>query len=190
MRLHLILPKVEPDNITRPTRCPKPNCRGNQLKFHQQVLKPLRDTAVHQVTAHRYRCLKCGHVFHVYPKGVTRDHTSQRVKGLAVLLYLLGLSYGATSLAMEALGIYLCKSRVYDTVQAAARRVKGLKRGEVFQDLKTPAVGGDLTSVKCNQRQVALPRFDCGPHQWVGADGRRPVWGRCSHSAGVDGTHS
>jgi hypothetical protein len=156
MRLHLILPRVEPDNITPPTRCPKPTCRSNRLKFHQQVPKPLRDTAVHQVTVHRYRCLKCGHVFHVYPKGVSRDHTSARVKGLGVLLYLLGLSYGATSLAMEALGIYMCKSRIYDTVQQAARRVPGLKRGKVFQDLKSPAVAGDLTMVKCNGRWLPL----------------------------------
>jgi len=161
MRLHLILPRVEPDNITPPTKCPKPKCGSKQLYFHQQVQKPLRDTAVRQVVVHRYRCLKCGHVFRVYPKGVSRDHTSQRVKGLGVLLYLLGLSYGATSLAMEALamealGIYMCKSRIYDTVQAAARRVKGLKRGEVFSDFKTAAMGGDLTTVKCNGKWLPL----------------------------------
>lgn len=156
MRLHMILPRVEPDNISPPTRCPKPACRSKRLYFHQQVQKPLRDTAVHQVLVHRYRCLKCGHVFRVYPKGVSRDHTSQRVKGLAVLLYLLGLSYGATSLAMEALGIYMCKSRIYDTVQAAARRVRGLKRGEVFSDIKSPAVGGDLTFVKCKGKWLPL----------------------------------
>jgi hypothetical protein len=35
------------------------------------------------------------------------------VKGLGVMLYLLGLSYGATSLALEALGVYMCKTSVY-----------------------------------------------------------------------------
>jgi hypothetical protein len=58
--------------------------------------------------------LKCKRTFRVYPEGTTHAQTSQRVKGLAVMLYLLGLSYGATSLALEALGVYLCKSRVYD----------------------------------------------------------------------------
>lgn len=156
MRLHLILPRVEPDNISPPAKCAKPGCGSKQLYLHQQVPKPLRDTAVRQVVVHRYRCLKCGHVFRVYPQGVSRDHTSQRVKGLAVLLYLLGLSYGATSLAMEALGIYMCKSRIYDTVQAAARRVGGLKRGEVFANIKTPAMGGDLTMVKCQGKWLPL----------------------------------
>ena len=65
------------------------------------------------------------------------------------MLYLLGLSYGATSLALEALGVYLCKSRVSDAVQETAKLVPGLKRDQVFAGIKTPALGGDLTSVKC-----------------------------------------
>ncbi|MCS7285680.1 MAG: hypothetical protein RMK30_02285 [Anaerolineae bacterium] len=32
----------------------------------------------------------------VYPVGVSRDHFFQRVRGLAVILYLLGLSYEAS----------------------------------------------------------------------------------------------
>jgi transposase-like protein len=156
MRLHLILPSVEPDQITPPRQCPNPRCKSKRLYLHQQVPKPLRDTALRSVVVHRYRCLTCGHTFRVYPKGVTQDHTSQRVKGLAVLLYLLGLSYGATSLAMQALGIYMCKSRIYDTVQEAARRVPGLKRGEVFGSIKTPAMGGDLTMVKCRGKWLPL----------------------------------
>jgi len=66
------------------------------------------------------------------------------------MLYLLGLSYGATSLALEALGVYLCKTSVYEAVQAAAEQVPGMKRHEVFAGVRTPALGGDLTSVKCN----------------------------------------
>jgi SAM-dependent methyltransferase len=64
------------------------------------------------------------------------------------LLYLLGLSYGAVSLALDALGVYVCKSRVYDAVQAAAERVPGMKRDQVFENVRTPALGDDLTSVK------------------------------------------
>jgi len=78
------------------------------------------------------------------------------VKGLGVLLYLLGLSYGAVSLTLEALGAYLCKSRVYDVVQATAERVPGLKREHIFEALRTPALGSDVTSVKCNGQWLAL----------------------------------
>jgi transposase-like protein len=92
----------------------------------------------------------------VYPQGVTQAQTSQRVKGLAVMLYLLGLSYGAVSLALEALGVYMCKSSVYEAIQAAAEKVPGLRRTKVFAELRTPALGGDLTSVKCNGEWLHL----------------------------------
>jgi len=63
---------------------------------------------------------------------------------------LLGLSYGAVSLALEALGVYLCKSSVYAAVQAAVEKVPGLKRSQVFAGMRRPALGSDVTAVKCN----------------------------------------
>ena len=72
------------------------------------------------------------------------------------MLYLLGLSYGAVSLVLEALGVHLCKSRVYEVVPAAAERAPGLKQEKVFEEMRTPALGGDLTSVKCNGRWLTL----------------------------------
>jgi transposase-like protein len=156
MRLQLLLPKVKPEQITAPTTCVDPKCRGRKFRFHQPVSKALRDTVYHQVQAHRYQCLKCGRTFRVYPEGVSSAQTSLRVKGLAVMLYLLGLSYGATSLAVEAIGVSMCKSRVYDAVQEAARRVPGLKREQVFNGLRTPALGADLTTVKCKGQWLPL----------------------------------
>jgi hypothetical protein len=65
------------------------------------------------------------------------------------MLYLLGLSYGAVLLALESLGVPLSKTRVYEIVQAVASRLPDLKREQVFQGIKTAALGADLTSVKC-----------------------------------------
>ncbi|HET9920629.1 MAG TPA: transposase [Ktedonobacteraceae bacterium] len=151
-----MLAKVNPEAIAAPTRCAYAGCGGRKFHLRQEVAKPLRDTVYHEVQVRRYQCLRCKRTFRVYPEGASRAQTSQRVKGLAVMLYLLGLSYGATSLALEALGVYVCKSRVYDTVQDAARRVPGLKREQVFAGLKTPALGGDLTSVKCKGQWLPL----------------------------------
>lgn len=156
MRLQLILPRVEPRVMTLPGRCPYEDCQGTHFRHHQAVSKPLRDTIYPQVVVHRYECLRCKRTFRVYPTGVTKAQTSQRVQGLAVMLYLLGLSYGAVSLVLEALGTYLCKSRVYDIVQMAAERVPGLKRERIFEGVQTPALGGDVTSVKCNGRWLPL----------------------------------
>ena len=149
MRLHLILPQVKPGDFSLPSQCPYADCKGRNFKLLQLVIKPLRDSVYSKVTAHRYRCLSCGRTFRVYPKGVNRGQISLRVKGLAIMLYLLGLSYGAVSIALEALGIYMSKGSVYGAVQDAAKRVPGLKREEVFQGIKTPALGADVTLVKC-----------------------------------------
>ncbi len=156
MRLELILPRVEPTEFKMPLVCPHKGCQGRHFEHHQEVDKPLKDTTYEAVFAHRYRCLRCGRTFRVYPQGVTHAQTSQRVKGLAVLLYLLGLSYGAVSLALGALGAYMAKSSVYQAVQAAAKKVPGMKRQEVFAGIRTPALGGDLTSVKCNGEWLLL----------------------------------
>ena len=156
MRLHMILPRVEPNAFKVPTACPYPGCGGNHLELHQTVIKPVKDTEYQAVSAHRYRCLRCGRTFRVYPQGVTRDQTSQRVKGLGVFLYLLGLSYGAVSLALDALGVYMARTSVYAAVQAAAEKVPGMKRHEVFAGIRTPALGGDVTSVKCRGQWLPL----------------------------------
>jgi len=156
MRLQLILPRVDPTVFDMPAVCPVKGCQGKHFEHHQEVVKPLKDTKHEAVTAHRYRCLRCKQTFRVYPQGVTHAQTSQRVKGMAVLLYLLGLSYGAVSLALEALGVYMAKSSVYEAVQAAAKKVPGLKRQEVLAGVRTPAVGSDLTSVKCKGEWLHL----------------------------------
>jgi transposase-like protein len=156
MRLQLILSQVKPMEFKKPLVCPRKDCMGRHFEHHQEVDKPLKDTKHEAVSAHRYRCLRCKGTFRVYPQGVTRAQTSQRVKGLGVMLYVLGLSYGATALALEALGVYMSKSSVYEAVQAAAEKVPGLKRNEVFAGLRTPALGGDLTSVKCNGEWLPL----------------------------------
>ena len=156
MRLQLILPRVEPSVMSLPSVCPHEDCQGRHFRHHQEVDKPLKDTEYDAVSAQRYECLRCERTFRLYPSGVTRAQTSQRVKGLGVMLYLLGLSYGATSLALEALGVYMCKSSVYEAVQAAAKKVPGMKRTEAFAGIRTPALGGDLTSVKCNGEWLPL----------------------------------
>jgi transposase-like protein len=156
MRLELILPQVNPKEFKKPLVCPHQDCQCRHFEHHQEVDKPVKDTEYGVVSAHRYRCLRCKRTFRVYPQGVTRAQTSQRTRGLAVMLYLLGLSYGATSLALDALGVYMSKTSVYEEVQAAAEKVPGMKRDEVFGKLRTPALGGDLTSVKCNGEWLPL----------------------------------
>jgi len=156
VRLQLLLPRVDVTEFKWPAECPYEKCQGRRFVPHQEVTKPVRDTMYDAVPAHRYCCLRCQRTFRVYPQGITHDQTSQRVKGLAVMLYLLGLSYGAVSLALDGLGVTMSKTSVYVAVQAAAAKVPGMKRRAVFSDVRTPALGSDVTSVKCKGEWLLL----------------------------------
>ena len=152
MRLKLLLPRVEPSEFEEPSVCPYEKCGGQHFHLRQAVRKAVRDTVYTEVTARRYDCLRCGRTFRVYPLGITEDQTSRRLKGLAVLFYLMGLSYGAVALVLAALGHPLGKTAVYNAVQAAGEKVQGLRRDAVqvsLARLLVAALGADLTSVKC-----------------------------------------
>jgi hypothetical protein len=152
MRLKLLLPKVDPSVFAGPAICPHAKCGGHVLQLRQEVPKPVRDTIYKEVVARRYECLRCGQTFRVYPQGISSDQTSARLKGLAVLFYIMGLSYGAVSLVLTTLGHPLGKTAAYEAVQAAGEKVAGLRREEVCVSkarLLVAALGADLTSVKC-----------------------------------------
>lgn len=105
MRLSLILPVVEPKQYHEPEQCAYWKCKGKHFRMRQEVPKNVQDMQYEQVFARRYECLRCHRTFRVYPRGVLRGQFSQRIKGIGVMLYLLGLSYGAVELVLAALGI-------------------------------------------------------------------------------------
>lgn len=156
MRLNLILPKVEPAIFEYPKKCPQKGCRGMRFIPRQEVSKKIVDAQHPEVTAWRCECQKCGHVFRVYPKGVSQKHISKRVNGMAIMLYVLGLSYGAVEIVLSSLGIGIGKTSVYRAVQAMAKQVPGLKRGKLLEGYKTKAVGADVTSVRCNGQWLTV----------------------------------
>ena len=156
MRLNLILPKVEPTQFEFPKKCPRAGCRGMRFLPRQEVSKKILDAQHPEVTAWRCECKKCGHVFRVYPKGVSQKHISKRVNGMAIMLYILGLSYGAVEIVLSSLGIGIGKTSVFRAVQAMAKQVPGLKREKLLEGYKTKAVGADVTSVRCNGQWLTI----------------------------------
>ena len=100
--------------------------------------------------------MECGHVFRVYPQGVSHKQISKRVNGMAVMMYLLGLSYGAVEIVLGSLGMGIGKTSVYRAVQEAAKQVPGLKQEKLVDGYKTKAVGADVTSVRCNGAWVTV----------------------------------
>jgi hypothetical protein len=150
MRLTLILPPVHSEVYPAVETCPYAGCGGRHFQHWQTVTKPLRDTQLDEVQAQRYRCVRCGRTFRVYPRGVSHDQTSARLKGVAVMFYVLGMSYGAVSTALGALGWPLSKVAVYYAVQEAGAAVAGLRREAVaWGGGRVIGLGADLTSVRC-----------------------------------------
>ena len=150
MRLALILPPVQPEVYPDVTGCPYAGCGGQHVQHWQAVPKPLRDTQLGEVVALRYRCVRCGRTFRLYPAGVSHDQTSARLKGVAVMFYVLGMSYGAVATALTALGWPLSKVAVYYAVQDAGAAVAGLRRDAVRRGGgHVVGLGVDLTSVRC-----------------------------------------
>lgn len=161
MHLRVRLPKVEPLHLEPPTRCPlrdpksRKKCTGTHFKEHQwNCPKPIRDTRHAQVTARRYRCLKCHRTFRVYPTSISKAHQSDTLKGLSVLLYILGLSYQGVADLLDALHYPLSKTTVYVNVQAAGQQARRLRQVWVRQLAgQVKVLGLDFTHVKCNGRE-------------------------------------
>ena len=112
----------------------------------QEVSKKIVDAQHPEVTAWRCECKKCGHVFRVYPKGVSQKHISKRVNGMAIMLYILGLSYGAVEIVLSSLGIGIGKTSVFRAVQAMAKQVPGIEAGKVAGGVQNQSGGG-----RCDQ---------------------------------------
>ena len=56
MRLRIVLPKVNPEASTVPTRCVYAGGGGRKVHLRQEVAKPLRDTVYQEVQVHRSQC--------------------------------------------------------------------------------------------------------------------------------------
>jgi len=158
MRFRLRIPQVDPTAMQVPTECPYDGCQGQHFKLHQKgCSKPLRDTKYTQVKADRYRCLRCQRTFRVYPQGVGNAHRSDTLKGLAVLLYILGISYGGVEDVLSALGWFVSNAAVYRDLQAAGEQAMKLRRRWLQQHRgQVRVMGSDVTQVRCAGSSVVV----------------------------------
>jgi transposase-like protein len=78
------------------------------------------------------------------------------LKAITVLLYVLGLSYGAVNDFMEALGCEVCKTTVYNNVQEAGEKARKRQGNTVKRGRKRAVIGADGTYVKIKGEQVGI----------------------------------
>jgi len=75
---------------------------------------------------------------------------------MAIMFYILGLSYGAVELVLGSLGVSIGKTSVYRAVQWASEKVPGMQQQKILSGYKTKAVGADVTSVRCKGKWVQI----------------------------------
>lgn len=155
MRIRMHLPRVEPDKYDMPAVCPYEACEGEHFKLHQRhCRRRVLDPDYDEVEVRRYRCLSCRRTFRVYPQGVSGKQRSDRLRGIGIMLYVLGLSYGAVADALLALGWPGSKGSAYRDVQEAGAAVQRLRRARGERTVQV--VGADTTFVTCNREQVTI----------------------------------
>lgn len=156
MRIEVRLPRVEPDVYNETKECPR--CGEQRFRRHgvQEGEKRIRDLGYEKVKCYRQKCLSWGYKMRVYPRGVSGSQRSDRLKGITVLLYVLGLSYGAVSDFVGALGCYVCKTTVYENVQEAGMKARRRQGASVKGGGKRPVIGADGTYVKVKGEQVGI----------------------------------
>lgn len=150
IRLHLRIPDVTLDvSNTPPEHCPnaKHPCDGTTFHRFGHPEKSVRDIFVHCVHVQRWKCTTCHHVFRVYPQGVTRRQQSLRLQAISVHYWLLGMSLGAVTDALEALGCHLGRTTVYDNLRQSGTVARRKLRERLRGKIKVRVVALDVTHV-------------------------------------------
>lgn len=153
MRLRLRLPEVRPDEYIVPEVCPY-GCGGRYYSLHEYCRKAVADPTYSEVIVRRYKCVGCGRSFRVHPTGISADHRSHRLRGIGVMLYVLGLSYGGVADALAAFGWAGSKSSVYRDVQAAGEAVERLRQRQAVR--RVQVASADATYVVCRGEEVTV----------------------------------
>ena len=114
----LRLPDVKRKSQIRPQHCPY--CSGETFQRWGWVRKPVRDSRYRSVQVYRYRCCHCRRTFRHYPAGVDPADQTQRLRQLATLYWVLGMSLRGTRMALSAFGVKLSHMTVWRDLQEQA----------------------------------------------------------------------
>ncbi len=163
MRLRVQIPRVEPTQYQAwPERCPV--CGNTTFHSHGFVDKPIRDTRFDQVRSHRIQCTACGHTRRVYPEGVTARDQSERLRGLSIFLWLLGVSYRGVADVLTGLGVRLGKSQIYNNVQQVGEKVRQLQEKRLSQR-RVRVLAGDCTHVRVKGQDTVVLQLSDGENE-------------------------
>lgn len=143
----LQLPAVKRKNATRPQQCP--SCQGQTFQRWGKGCKRVRDNRYRSVEVFRYRCCRCHRTFRHYPPGVDRADQTQRLRKLAALLWVLGLSLRGVCAVLSAFGVRLSHMSVWRDIQEQAHLLEGGRQRRSVGVLGVDGVYLRLKGHKC-----------------------------------------
>jgi len=157
MRIKVQLPQVEDTNPIRPGACPY-GCGCKDFKKHGKESKRehIRDTQYDETSMQRWLCLRCKRTFRTYPIGISNAQQSNRLKAMSIILYVLGLSYGAVADFLEALGVGIGKTTVYENVQAAGITSRKRQKQERETGKIHKVIGSDGSYIKIKGVKIGI----------------------------------
>jgi transposase-like protein len=88
---------------------------------------------------YRYRCCSCQRTFRYYPQGVDWADQTQRLRKLAALFWVLGMSLRGVQLALSAFGVQVSHMTVWRDIQEQA---KALEKRRRWQPVRVLGVDG------------------------------------------------
>jgi len=156
----LKLPEVK-TQAERPSRCPA--CKGEILQRWGGQIKRVRDPYVSEVLVYRYRCCRCRHTFRHYPAGVDQAQQTQRLRQLAGLCWVLGLSYRGIAALLAVFRISISRMSAWRDAQERARQ---LVRRRMWKPVRVLGLDGAYV-LGWGEKRPVLVAVDLGEGQPV-----------------------
>jgi len=122
-----------------------PHCGRGSGRIHSGVCRRgIRDWKVQALAQRRMRCPWCGLTWTLRAEGVSAGRQrSDRLVGLGVLAYMLGMSYRQVAMFLGALDCPVSKSSIERDVSAAGLKAQALHRAALGKGLRVRVLGVD-----------------------------------------------
>jgi hypothetical protein len=88
----------------------------------------VRDNRYRTVSVYRYRFCHCRRTFRRYPQGVDQADQTQRLRKLAGVFWVLGMSLRRTCVALAAFGVRLSHMTIWRDLQEQAEKLGQQRR--------------------------------------------------------------
>jgi transposase len=145
----------------RPKQCPV--CKGEILQRWGGQIKQVRDPYVDEVLVYRYRCCRCRHTFRHYPVGVDQAQQTQRLRQLAGLCWVLGLSYRGIAAVFAVFQVGIGRMSAWRDAQ---ERAKELVQRRFWKPVRVLGLDGAYV-LGWGKKRAVLVAVDLGAGQPV-----------------------